>query len=34
MAAEAGIKLNPAGLIQQEVQKSAPKPMTGEQQNG
>ena len=34
MAAEAGIKLNPQGLVMQEVQKSAPKPQTGEQQNG
>lgn len=33
-AKEAGITLNPAGLAMQEAQKTAPKPQTGEQQNG
>ena len=33
-AKEAGITLNPAGLVMQEVQKQAPKPQTGVQQNG
>jgi len=31
MAAEAGIKLNPAGVIQQHIEKAAPKPTQGAQ---